>query len=188
MVTAFILNLIMRLNKFESLELDTLFFINGFKRIRTSIYSVKFEKDIRVILIYDPREYICTLWIAADENDSIEITNDILKIYYHSDLKLDNLAEDEFLRNVLAFLRNDGKSLFEAGYSELLRIKEIRQQLSLQYTNELITQQNINLAEDAWKKQNYHDTIYFLEKVNPELWPESLRRKYEISKIKYRRY
>jgi hypothetical protein len=114
--------------------------------------------------------------------NEVEIDNQVMQEHFNSDLKLSNLPQETFVNNVFQFFMGDGKKLLEENPNALINLEKFNEKRSLDYTADLMVQQNLEAANKAWKNGNYSAVIKYLEKVNKNNLPASFKQKYKIAK------
>ncbi|MGN6568266.1 MAG: hypothetical protein ACTHJ0_09950 [Flavipsychrobacter sp.] len=146
--------------------------------------SVNLLSDhVKINIVYNKREESNTLWIGPnnDHDFGAEIDNSILKDVFHTNIELGNVSNSVFIDNLLLFFRQEGNKLFTDNsrkIDQLIQYNEIKNQ---NYTNDLITKQQLALADQSWAKQDYRSFISFLEKIDKLRLPQSYYLKYKMA-------
>lgn len=172
----------MSFNQLISEKLHPLFTEHGLEVTEhmTNIVSYQSTK-LYVSLVHNPRENSNTLWVGKSHSDTVEIDNHLMRDYYDSDLKLSNLSQDDFVKNVFLFFLGDGEKLLTGNESDLISLGKFSEKRSEEYTENLLEKQSLDAANRAWKEGNYLDVIKHLKSVNEENLPASYKQKYKIA-------
>ncbi len=175
----------MEFNQLISEKLDSLFIDHGLEMTEQSKNIVTYESQELVIgLSHNPRENSNTLWVGRRHFNEVEINNQVMREYFNSGLKISNLPQETFLNNVFLFFLGDGEKLLEGNGLALVNLERFNEQRSLEYTANLLDQQNLEAANKAWKDGNYSDVVKYLEKVNKANLTAYHKKKYKIAKQK----
>jgi hypothetical protein len=159
-----------------------LFIEHGLKVTEQSKYIVRYESnDLIISLIHNPREHSNTLWIGRKNFNEVEIDNQIMRDYFSSDLKLGNLPQGAFVKNVFLFFMGDGKKLLERSEHAFICLEKLTDKGAKEYTTKLVEKQNLEAANKAWTDGNYSDVVKYLENINKDDLPRSFRKKYKIA-------
>lgn len=173
----------MEFNHLISANLHSLFTEHGLKITERSKDIVRYESAVScVLLVHDPRENSNTLWVGRKPFNTVEINNQVLLLHFSSNLKLTNLPQEAFINNVVQFFMVDGERLLKGDEDALVSLEKFNEQRSSGYIANLTEKQKLDAANKAWEEGNYTDVIKYLEKVNKDSLPESLRQKYKIAR------
>jgi len=161
-------------------KLNTHFWRYGFHIVeeRTDFLKLKSNK-ITIVFSHD--------WRGNENNfffQNIEINNDALKSFFHSDLKLSQLPIDQFVINLGLFFDNEGKSLMMGDEKKLSEIETFNLVRARKYTNNLIRSQVLPEADRAWHSKDFKNFILLLDKLDIGDLAQSYKLKYEIAKKK----
>ena len=118
------------------------------------------------------------------EKESIDIDNQVLLEFFHSDLKLAEVPAETFVENLVTFFKNDGQPLLMGDEKMIADLENFDEDRSRKYTQELMKRQNLAVANKAWNEQNYIEFIKIIDEINDIRLPSSYQLKYEIAKKK----
>lgn len=172
----------MEFNKLISKKLHSLFTEHGLKMTEQLKNIVKYESDEIIIgLCHNPRENSNSLWAGRKRFNEVEIDNQVMREHFYSDLKLNNLPKETFVKNVFLFFIGDGEKLLKGNELALVSLEKFKEQSSSEYTDNLVEQQIFEAANKAWKDEDYKEVIRYLEKINDINLPASIKQKYKIA-------
>ena len=175
----------MEFNQLISAKLHSLFTEHGLEITEQSKNIVRYQSAVlHISLVHNPRENSNILWVGRKNFNDVEIDNQVMREHFNSDLKLGNLSQETFINNVFLFFMGDGERLLEGDELALISLDKFNEQRSSEYTANLVEKQNLDAANKAWKEGNYLDVIKYLEKINKDDLPESLKQKYKIAQQK----
>lgn len=125
----------MEFNQLISLKLHSLFAENGMERTEQTENIVRYESAVlHVSLVHNPRENSNSVWIGRKLSNAVEINNLVMRDYFDSDVKVDNLPQETFVDNVLLFFTGVGKRLLEGNERILVDLEKYEVQRALDYT------------------------------------------------------
>lgn len=170
---------------FNQLVLERLHFLftqNGLEITEQITNIVRYESEkLHVLLVHDPRENSNTLWVGKGHFKTVEIDDNLMRDYFDSKLKLSNLSQKNFVKNVFLFFLGDGEKLLKGNEADLNGLEKFNEKRSSEYTRDLIEKQSLDAANKAWKEGNYSDVIRHLKSVNEDQLSASFKQKYKIA-------
>lgn len=172
----------MKFNQLISLKLHTLFTDHGLIISEQSKDIVRYESALlQISIVHNPKENSSNLWVGKSHSIAIEIDNRVMQEYFNSDLKLTNLPHETFKNNVFMFFTGEGKKLLEGSEKALALLEKFDNHRSSEYTANLVEKQNLEAANKAWNDGNYTEVIKYLDMINKNNLPKSLKQKYKIA-------
>lgn len=172
----------MEFNQLISIKLHSLFTEHGMEIREQSKNIVRYESAVlHISLVHNPRENSNNLWVGRKYFNVVEINNQVMQEYFNSDLKFSNLPQENYVNNVFLFFIGEGERLLEGNERALIGLERFNEQRSLEYTVNLVEKQNLEAANKAWKDGNYSDVVKYLDKINKDDLPGSLKQKYKIA-------
>lgn len=176
----------MNFNQLISNKLSPLLTKHGLIITQQSDYTTKFEsEELAITLSHSTREGSNTLWIDSKKpQKSIEIDDQAMKAFFHSDLKLNGLTKENFINNVLLFFGREGKELLKANSISLINLGNYDEQRSEKFTSNVVHKQYLKAANKAWENKNYSDFIRYIDKVGKNNLDASFKQKYKIAQQK----
>jgi hypothetical protein len=144
---------------------------------------LKFNTDkITLIIVYNKLENSCVLWIGKIDGEKVEIDNDVLKDFFHSQLRLNQVSQDVFISNLITFFENEATPILTGDNVRLDELEKFDRARSKAYTIDLILRQMLAKADAAWESQKFKEFIVILDSLD-EI-PLSYWRKYKIAQQK----
>ncbi len=177
---------IMEFNNQIFKKLNSFFIENEFTLTEETNQIIKYQSDKLIIsIVYNSRENSNSLWLGSDYlKNFIEIDNELLKIFFDSDLKLENQPKDIFVNKVLLFFKGPGENILKGDEKTIINLEKFKKDQSEKYTSELLDNQNLEAANTAWKEGNYIDVIKYLKKVDKKRISDTFKKKYKIAQKK----
>lgn len=163
-------------------QLDSLFKSYGLQVVEQRHDYLKLQSAaLTVIVAHNKLENSNIFWLGTiGKGDLVEIDNDVLKLYFKSNLKLSQVSVDVFVKNLRMFFTVEGKSLFE-DIAEVHKLEDFDLKRNQIYTQNIIAQQNLASADIAWKESDYNLFIKILDKIDHNVLPSSYRLKHKIA-------
>jgi hypothetical protein len=147
-------------------QLGPIFQKYEFKIAEEFSYYIRLEsRSVNLIFVYNQHERSSNCSIDIGDKVSYEIDDDIMSQIFKSDLKINNLTPDVFVTNLVSFFKNEGEILLKGDVRILSLVKEYVWFKSQMYTMKLVESQNLQAADDAWKKGDYKQFIKCIDKV-----------------------
>lgn len=136
--------------------------------------------EIFIAINYNEIEASYTLWIGRNDN-LIEISNQVLKGFFDSEMKLSGIAKSHFFDNIILFFETIGKPLIANDINALDKLQDYYYSISKKYTDDILYLQFIKTLENAWESENYNAFVKIIE-LNPNnKLSGSYKKKYEIA-------
>lgn len=162
--------------------LDGLLSKYGFEIVSQSDNRVEYrKKHFYLLFVHDPREESCVFFVGRDDGTPVEVTNEVIKEYFKSDLRINNASYDDFSLSVLRFLRQDGVFLLQGDEHSYLSLESFNDKRIKRYNLNLITQGYLIAANKAWRQRDYSKFLRILSAIDMESLPPSFKRKYKIA-------
>lgn len=176
----------MEFNRLVLAKLHSLFTRHGLNIYEQSKGIVRYKSDrLAISLTHDSRENSNILWVGRNENNLYMLDGNVMERFFIKDLKkvfkIPEKTTDDFVNNVFLFFMSEGEKLLRGDELALIGLENFNKRRSLQYTSNLVDEQNLKAANKAWASQKYSEVIKYLEKLNMDALPESLRQKYKIA-------
>lgn len=135
-------------------------------------------------IAHNPLEKSYTLWFCKNDGsiDSVEINDKLLKEFFHSDLKLNDIPLEPFLDNLVLFFENEARGMLSGKLTEIDGLMDFSLKQAGEYTQELLNRQNLNGADQAWKNKDYKTFIQFIDKIKGDTLPPSYLLKYKMAR------
>lgn len=172
----------MKFNELIQFVLEPIFAKYGFHMESHSSNEVLYKSShLEIRIVYNPWEKSSILWLGRDNHDKVEVTNELLKEVFKSDIKLALLPEDKFINNIRLFFENEGKLFLENNQRMIEEIEAYSKKRNEEYTNDLILRQTLELANNAWENKNLSVFIELINRIGLSKIPESYIMKYNIA-------
>ena len=139
--------------------------------------------DFYILINYDEREKSNSVYFGKYPN-LYPLNEKVIKNLFLIDIHLQNLPIKEFLENLKDFFINNGSLLVAVDEPEIRRFIEETHILNKKYTDNLINEQNLALAEIEWEKGNYLKFLFYVGKLENLFLKESFKLKIHIAKSK----
>lgn len=147
--------------------------------------NLKYENNgLYILFTRNPREQTNTLWVGSDDGFPIEVSDSILREFFNTEIEIEHKSIDEFSSNVYEFLKGEGLILLQANKEDYLALERFSQNKSEEYTSQLLEQQYLDAADEAWRTENYVDVLKNLDQIDEDNLSKSYRQKYKIAKKK----
>lgn len=144
---------------------------------------VKYESEHAEISVgYDVKEnnHYALIGNKFENSISLDVLN--LKDVFGYDVEL--FIKKSFVYFFIDFFRTKGHAILSGDLSKFNELKRNLIERAERYTKQLIEQQNLNAADNAWSLKEYRDFIKYLDLVDRSNLPESYALKYSIAKNK----
>jgi len=155
----------------------------NFRIAESSKDFVKYESEQAEISVgYDERDqhYFTLIGNKIDNSISLDVVN--LSDVFAYDIEI--FIKQSFVDFFLNFFSTKGYNLLKGDLTKFNELKRNRKERAERYTKELIEQQNLDAADNAWSLKNYSDFIRYLDLVEKRNLPNSYELKYSIAKNK----
>lgn len=160
----------------------------NFRIVEERSYYLKLQSDnLIIIVVHNEMENSNTLWLAENETkiNNIEIDNEVLKLFFNSDLKLSQVSIETFVNNLALFLQNEAEPLLNGITGKFAELQKFDLDRSKKYTQELLINNTLEIADKAWEVNDYANFVKSIDKLPiNEIIPQSYRLKYKIAKQK----
>lgn len=157
----------------------------GFNIIEEYNNTIKIESErVEISVNHDNRENSNSFFIGLKGCILYQINDDVLKHLFNSNLVFELNSVDTFINSLDVFLKGDGYRLLSGDRNIHGLLEEYIQNLSDNYTQNLLISQKINSANNAWNSSNYNDFLCFLNGVDENLLPTNIKQKIKIAKQK----
>jgi hypothetical protein len=159
-------------------------FFGEFDLIKVEVRAdyVRYESNkIVVSLSHDRRDKSNTIWIVQKGSEAVEVDNHVLKFFFGSELEFNNLPIEHFVENVMLFFKGDGRALLQTALGTLDKLEKFSVERSRKHSEDLLMHQYIAMANREWRQGNYSNVLKYLDNVNKDNLPESLKLRYRIA-------
>ena len=136
---------------------------------------------VTIVFSYDERENSCSLFAGARENSLYPIDDYILKNAFDSHLTINQSTKEVFAEQIATFFEQKGKPLISGSTQALKALEKYVRKESEEYTAQLINQQQLDAASMAWDNGDYDEFVKYINKIDRQKLPSSLKRKYKIA-------
>jgi intein/homing endonuclease len=98
------------------------------------------SKNMIVVISHNPFENSNILWFSKNEENAkiIEIRKDTLKDFFNSDLKLSDLYDKIFVKNIVLFFENEGRPLLMGDENVIIKLEKYDYEMAVEYTKKFI--------------------------------------------------
>ncbi len=173
------------MTEFNSLVLNhlaPLFNSHGLLVIRELQDQLTFRSERVVIkLVHNKLENSNALYAAKDTSFLYPIDEKLVKTIFNTDVKIDFVLPEVFVKNLVIFFENEGRILLEGNDTILKAIEEYIHATSKRYTNELVNKQNLEAADKAWKESDYSTFIQYIQQTDKEYLSPAYELKYKMA-------
>jgi len=145
--------------------------------------KLKSEK-VEIIISHNGLDQVNSLSIVAAKGFSYPIDEEVLRLIFQCDVKIDNVVPEVFVKNLSLFFEDKGKPLLEGDALVLELIVKHVDKANKEYTTTLINSQNLTAADRAWEDTDYRNFIKYIDTVGLLNIPSSYQLKYRIAKKK----
>jgi hypothetical protein len=128
---------------------------------------------------YSRLEYCVNIWAGQSSDTLTELTPKVVKEFFSDDAF--KFQTSLTVENLISFLKSSGKALLLGDTKILRELDEYSLQASRNYTQQIIKQQNINQADNAWIHKDYVNFIKYIDQIQTDLLPPSYLKKYKIA-------
>ena len=170
---------------FEEITYElTPFFLSHEFEVKESLKSfIKYEsKYVTLTVGYDIRDNSISTFAGKKGQFLTELFGDVLSKFFGYNITLCN--DGHFTENLIHFLNDKGNPILKGDLNILNKLEEYSYQLADDYTNKLVTRQNLNDADKAWTANNYLEFMKSVDKVEQKYLPQSYLKKYQIASKK----
>jgi len=158
----------------------------GFELIEEFKNILRFQSPyIKINIVYNSFENSSIFWLGKrDSIDAIEIDNDVLSLFFNSNLKLSEVSVEKFINNLVIFFENEGESILAGNEKKINDLEKFYLVKNRKYNQNLLNQQHLNDADKAWNQNDFKGFISIIDKLNYENIPKFYLLKYRIAKRK----
>lgn len=156
-----------------------------FKVIEEGANNIRFESsELKISIVHDSRERSNTLWIGRNTTGAIqiEISNDILKNFFHTQIVLQPIPASEFIRNIALLFMKELNKILRGDLAEIEALESFSENESKMYTRNLVNSQLLIEADKAWEDKDFRAFIKAIDKVSKKILPIAYQSKYEYAK------
>lgn len=172
----------MEFNSLISKKLSVFFKNYNLQIIEEFKNYLKLKSDkIFIILTHDEREKSNALYVGRNENHMYPIDENVLKKAFDSDLKINNISQEEFVNNIAIFFEGKGRPLISGNVYAIEAVEKYVYLEGQLYTTELLNKQNLQAANKAWEQNNFKDFIRYLDNIEVRYLPSSYKIKYKMA-------
>lgn len=142
-------------------------------------------KNIFVIIIiaHNQLEKSNVIWLGknVEKPDLVEIDNQVLELFFQSNLNLSEVVIEIFLDNLVMFFKNDLKNILLGNMPTIDNLEKFDLERSRKYTQDLLRKQDIVSMDRAWSNEKYDEFIKLMDKTDKSQLPASYSLKYKIA-------
>jgi len=143
------------------------------------------SKNIEIVVSYDEREHGGYLYAGKDEASLMNISSDIIKRFFvpflDENFKIPEKTQEDFVNNIFSFFSNTGGLLLQGNDNLLQKIESSIRIENTKYTNDLIQEQNLITANNAWDKKDYSLFIECFHKIKNKKFLSTNQLKYNYA-------
>lgn len=109
------------------------------KERRTSYLKLQ-TGNLEVTFSHNTLERSSTFWVRKmiEKTNTIEIDNKTLKLFFNSELKLNDVTIDVFVKNLVLFFENEGKPLLTGDLTVLDKLENFSLERNIIYTQRFL--------------------------------------------------
>ena len=109
------------------------------KERRTSYLKLQ-TGNLEVTFSHNTLERSSTFWVRKmiEKTNTIEIYNKTLKLFFNSELKLNDVTIDVFVKNLVLFFENEGKPLLTGDLTVLDKLENFSLERNIIYTQRFL--------------------------------------------------
>lgn len=142
------------------------------------------NKHIELSITHNPFENLNVFWIGSNNSlkDKIEIDDEVLKLFFKTNLRLSHASNEIFINNLKLLFKNEAQQLLLGDTKKINELEKFDLVRSKNYTNHIIQKQILEIASKAWEKNNYKEFIKTIDEIGIENLNKSIELKYKIAK------
>jgi hypothetical protein len=116
----------------------------SFIRMKHNLHIVEQSNDYlklsnsccMVIVVYNKLGNACTLWLGRNDEktNTVEIDNNVLACFFHSELRLSEVTKEVFVNNLVLFFENEADPLLSGAMALLNQLEKYDLERSRKYT------------------------------------------------------
>lgn len=147
-------------------------------------HSIEMQSKNGVIIVsFNKRENSKTLWMGSVINKKwmVEIDDVVLKKHFNSSFSLRSETQEEYAKKLSLFLNTIAQPFLNGDTVWMHDLERYDIKRSIDYTNELILEQKLTNADNAWNKKDYQEFIKTIDSISLDILP-SYTLKYEIAR------
>ncbi len=140
-------------------------------------------KSERVVIkvVHNHLENSNALYAAKDDSFLYPIDEKLIKAVFNSNVKIDFVTPEIFVKNLEFFFEQEGRSLLDGDPAVIQAVKDYVYMISKHYTDELLKKQNLDAADKAWKERDYAAFVLYLDKTDKAHLPSAYELKYKMA-------
>ena len=175
----------MEFNKLVTEKIVPLFEGRGFVVAEQHKNYFHFKSNmIEATMSYSELDKSCLFEVGKINEFLYPINDNLIKQVFDLDVKVDQVTKEIFVDNMAFILNNSGSALLTGDESKLLEIKIYGERESQAYTFQILQEQNLEAANQAWEMCNYKEFIKIIERMDKNKLPSSYQLKYKIANQK----
>lgn len=157
---------------------------NKFSVAETFKNYIRYEnRRVKIAVAYDWRDNSITVFVGQIDKFETELSGDTIDKFFNDNINLRN--NNLFTENLISFLTGKGNALLKEDLNTLFKLEEYSNRMAKEYTDNLIKEQNLRAADDAWQEKNYSEFITQLDKIKKDSLSQTYLMKYQYAlKIK----
>ncbi|MBN7811558.1 hypothetical protein J0A68_11395 [Algoriphagus sp. H41] len=149
----------------------------GFNAVEIHKNVIRLESSkVTVTIAYDEREKSNLFFVGHINSISHLLNSKNLKEVFNYDRSARNFAD--FL---LDFLNNEGKGILKDDLDKLNELDAFEERQAKIYTNNLLTEQEVSAADNAWANRDYLTFVNVIERIDLAQLPGSYKLKYKMA-------
>lgn len=160
--------------------LTPIFEDHGFKCVESYTNYARFESEfISIAIIHDKREMSNLLSIGELNGDLHFLDSEILKHIFNYDMG--KIRPKEFSKFWTDFLLTEGKGILTGDLNKIKELNNYQNKRAKKYTTDLIRDQNLRAANQAWDQMDYLLFIKHIDLLDKDSLPKSYALKHKIA-------
>jgi len=162
------------------IAISPIFFKHGFVIAESSINYTKFESSsVTFTFAFDQRENSFFTYLGRKNGYQSPLSDNVTRDVFQEDIS--SYKERSVEENLIHFFTGKGLPILKGDENILNNLELYSKKRNKEYHEQLMHQQKISLADNAWKNRDYIDFIKHIDSIDKNLLPGSYLKKYQIA-------